>query len=85
MLVFRTITLIKAKLPILQLKHSRSIALGPHYNTYVKIVGGGSGRKKGKQLKCGGGIVKPYGEKNVRFGIKPQIWHGNNAWAAEQY
>ena len=72
MLVFRTITVIKAKLPILQLKHSRSIALVPHYETYVKIVvgGGGGGRKKGKQLKCGGGIVKPYGEKNVHFGVK---------------
>ena len=58
MLVFRTITLIKAKLPILQLKHSRSIALGPHYNTYVKIVGGGGGRKKGKQLRCGGVLLR---------------------------
>ena len=29
-----------------------------------------SGGKKGKQLKCGGGIVKPYGEKNVHFGVK---------------
>ena len=70
MLVLRTITLIKAKLPILQLKHSRSIVLGPHYNTYVKIVGGGGGRKKGKQLKCGGGIVKPYGENDVHLGVK---------------
>ena len=70
MLVLRTITLIKAKLPILQLKHSRSIALGPQYETYVKIGGGGGGRKKGKQLKCGGGIVKPHGEKNVHFGVK---------------
>ena len=72
MLVFRTITVIKAKLPILQLKHSRSIALVPHYETYVKIVGGGGGggRKKGKQLKCGGGIVKPYGEKNVHLRVK---------------
>ena len=69
-LVLRTITLIKAKLPILQLRHSRSVVLGPHYKTYVKIVGGGGGRKKGKQLKCGGGIVKPYGEKNVHFGLK---------------
>ena len=67
-LVLRTITLIKAKLPILKLRHSRSIVLGPHYKTYVKIVGGGGGRKKGKQLKCGGGIVKPYGEKNVHLG-----------------
>ena len=70
MLVLRTITLIKAKLPILQLKHSRSIVLGPHYNTYVKIVGGGGGRKKGKQLKCRGGIVKPYGENDVHLGVK---------------
>ena len=54
--VFRTITLIKAKLPILQLKHSRSIALRPHYKSYAKIGGGGGGggRKKGKQLRCGG-------------------------------
>ena len=74
--VFRTITLIKAKLPILQLKHSRSIVLGPHYNTYVKIVGGGGGRKKGKQLKCGGGIVKPHGEKNVHLEVKAP----NLAW-----
>ena len=58
MLVLRTITLIKAKLPILQLKHSRSIVLGPHYNTYVKIVGGGGGRKKGKQLRCGGVLLR---------------------------
>ena len=70
MLVLRTITLIKAKLPILQLKHSRSIVLGPHYNTYVKIVGGGGGRKKGKQLKCGGRRVKPCGEKDVHLGVK---------------
>ena len=49
---------------------SRSIALGPHYETYVKIVGGGGGGKKGKQLKCGGGIVKPYGEKIVHLGVK---------------
>ena len=76
MLVFRTITLIKAKLPILQLKHSRSIVSGPHYNTYVKFVGGGPGRKKGKQLKCGGGIVKPYGEKNVHLRVKAP----NLAW-----
>ena len=79
MLVFRTITLIKAKLPILQLKHSRSIALGHQYETYVKIGGGGGGgggRKKGKQLKCGGGIVKPHGEKNVHLGVKAP----NLAW-----
>ena len=76
MLVFCTITLIKAKLPILQLKHSRSIALGPQYETYVKIGGGGGGgRKKGKQLTCGG-IVKPYGEKNVHLGVKAP----NLAW-----
>ena len=74
MLVLRTVTLIKAKLPILQLKHSRSIALGLQHETYVKI--GGGGRKKGKQLKCGGGIVKPYGEKNVHLGVKAP----NLAW-----
>ena len=92
MLVLRTITLIKAKLPILQLKHSRSIALGPHYNTYVKIVGGGAGRKKGKQLKCGGGIVKPYGENNcalrgkstkfgmvIMFGLLNNLRNGKRA------
>ena len=57
--MFRTITLIKAKLPILQLKHSRSIALHPHYKSYAKIGGGGGGgRKKGKQLRCGGVLLR---------------------------
>ena len=57
--VFRTTTLIKAKLPILQLKHSRSIALRPHYKSYAKIGGGGcGGRKKGKQLRCGGVLLR---------------------------
>ena len=57
--MFRTITLIKAKLPILQLKHSRSIALRPHYKSYAKIGGGGGGgRKKGKQLRCGGVLLR---------------------------
>ena len=53
----------KAKLPILQLKHSRSIALRPHYKSYAKIGGGGGGgggggRKKGKQLRCGGVLLR---------------------------
>ena len=55
--MFRTITLIKAKLPILQLKHLRSIALRPYYKSYAKI-GGGGGRKKGKQLRCGGVLLR---------------------------